>query len=68
MGMVAGGVLSTFIPAHADFSWPVPPDWSLEDAATVPATYSIVIYALLLVSTRLLCFGTSTYRSFRSGV
>lgn len=51
MGILPCKALATSIPIQAetkDFMWPVPDDWTLEDAATVPVVYSTVIYALLI--------------------
>ncbi|KAI1292280.1 Fatty acid synthase [Halotydeus destructor] len=31
-----------------DFIWPVPSNWSLEEAATVPVVYATALYALIL--------------------
>ena len=33
---------------EVDFTWPVPDDWSLEDAATVPVVYATAYYALII--------------------
>lgn len=35
--------MSSKSPYDSLFSWPVPSTWSLEDAATVPLTYTLVI-------------------------
>ncbi|EFA05204.2 fatty acid synthase [Tribolium castaneum] len=57
MGMVSNGALSTLIDPVPHLTWMVPPEWSLEEAATVPVVYSTVIYGLLMRSS--LSAGTS---------
>ncbi|KAF5295889.1 hypothetical protein FQR65_LT10377 [Abscondita terminalis] len=47
MGITSTNAFSNFISADKAITCPVPKDWSLEDAATVPATYLTVLYALL---------------------
>jgi len=42
IGLVSGGALATSVLAHKDLIWPVPDEWSLEEACTVPRTYSLV--------------------------
>lgn len=41
-GLVYGGALATSVLAHKDLIWPVPDEWSMEEASTVPRTYSLV--------------------------
>lgn len=50
MGISSGGALSTIVDANKDVLVPVPAEWSLEDAATVPMAYATVLYALIVVS------------------
>jgi len=42
LGLVPGGALATSVLAHKDLVWPLPEDWTLEEACTVPRTYSLV--------------------------
>lgn len=42
IGLVPGGALATSVLAHKDLVWQVPESWSLEEACTVPRTYSLV--------------------------
>ncbi len=49
MGMLAAkGLATTLIMEHQNFLWPVPPHWSMEEAATVPVAYATAYYALLI--------------------
>nr|XP_050029751.1 fatty acid synthase-like [Dermacentor andersoni] len=48
MGLVPRNALATAVAADPDLLWEVPDSWTLEDAATVPAVYSTVYYALLM--------------------
>ena len=50
MGITPYKGLSTKVEVNEDedFLWPVPSDWSLEDAATVPVVYATAYYALLI--------------------
>lgn len=48
--MIAGGALSTIITADKSFLIPVPKNWTLEDAATIPVVYGTVLYALRYVN------------------
>ncbi|XP_074599359.1 fatty acid synthase-like [Brevipalpus obovatus] len=49
MGMISSGAMATQVSlGPEDFVWAVPEDWSLEDAATVPAVYGTVIYAVIM--------------------
>lgn len=50
MGLVLGGALSTRLKADEDLLLPVPNEWSLEEAATVPVVYLTVLYALIEVN------------------
>jgi fatty acid synthase len=47
MGAVEGRGLATHVAADSSFMWPVPLDWSLEEAATVPIAYSTVSHSFL---------------------
>lgn len=42
IGLVSGGALATSVLANRDLVWPIPDEWSLEEACTVPRTYSLV--------------------------
>lgn len=42
IGLVPGGALATSVMAHKDLIWEIPDEWSLEEACTVPRTYSLV--------------------------
>ncbi|XP_071447989.1 fatty acid synthase-like [Hetaerina americana] len=48
MGMVPSGALATAVKADKYLMWNVPPEWTLEEAATVPVVYSTAYYALVL--------------------
>ncbi|KAK4878689.1 hypothetical protein RN001_011195 [Aquatica leii] len=48
MGCIEHGALSNLVTTNNNLIWKVPDSWSLEDAATVPITYSTVIYALII--------------------
>lgn len=48
IGLVPGGALATSVLAHKDLVWQVPESWSLEEACTVPRTYSLAYYALVV--------------------
>lgn len=51
MGILAGGgAISTLVKPDEDLLLPVPNEWSLEEAATVPFAYSTALYALVKVS------------------
>lgn len=50
MGLCEDGIPSTFLTVNKRNIIPVPKSWSLEDAATVPFSYAIVLYALFNVS------------------
>lgn len=41
MGISASGTLSNFTSPDVDYTWTIPENWSLEDAATVPLAYTI---------------------------
>ncbi|KAI5631499.1 acyl transferase domain-containing protein [Phthorimaea operculella] len=53
MGIVRNGSASTTVNAVPGLTWPVPAQWSLEDAATVPLAYAQAFYCLG-IKTRLL--------------
>lgn len=48
MGFCTDEAPSTLIAANKNSTIPVPKDWSLEDAATVPIAYGIVLYAMVV--------------------
>lgn len=50
MGMVSAGAHANLCLVPGGFLFPVPDEWTLEDAATVPVVYITVLYALLSVS------------------
>lgn len=45
MGLCKSGSLATSIVADKYLTAPIPNEWSLEDAATVPAAYTSILYA-----------------------
>lgn len=47
MGLVKRGSACTTVRAHPKLLWPVPQNWSLEDAATVPLAYAQAFYCLV---------------------
>lgn len=49
MGFNTGGALATLIAIEKYSAIPIPDDWSLEDAATVPIVYGTVLYAFAVV-------------------
>lgn len=49
MGVLLGGALSTQVKPDEDLCLPIPDEWSLEDAATVPIAYLTALYALVKV-------------------
>lgn len=53
MGIVVGGALSNLVRADKYLTFPVPQNWSLEDAATVPVVYLTVVYALNVIITKI---------------
>ena len=48
MGLVPGGALATKMMTFPSLSWPVPANWSLEQAVTMPAAYVLVRYVKLV--------------------
>lgn len=49
MGMVpAKGLATTLVMENSKFLWPIPTQWTMEEAATVPVAYATAYYALLL--------------------
>lgn len=50
MGMVIRGGLATHVEVDDAFTWKVPDDWSLEEAATIPVVYCTVYVSLLFVA------------------
>lgn len=53
MGIVVGGALSNLVRADKYLTFPVPQNWTLEDAATVPVVYLTVVYALNVATTKI---------------
>lgn len=47
MGLVPSGAASSRVLAIPELLWPVPEHWTLEDAATVPLAYALIIYILV---------------------
>lgn len=47
MGILPGGAMSSSVEADSDLIWPVPDNWNLEDAATVPLPYVHAYYCLV---------------------
>lgn len=50
MGVLSGGSLANRVIPDEDLTLPVPDEWSLEQAATVPVVYLTVLYALIEVN------------------
>ncbi|XP_051160074.1 fatty acid synthase-like [Leptopilina boulardi] len=48
MGIAANGAFSNYITADTDYTWKIPDNWSLEDAATVPLAYAVAYLALVI--------------------
>ena len=48
MGLVPARGLATTVSADPEFLWPVPPAWTLEEAASVPVVYATAYYALVV--------------------
>ena len=46
MGISSSGTLSNFTSTDTDYTWSIPENWTLEDAATVPLTYTVAYMAL----------------------
>ena len=46
MGFTESRAMSNLVSPNKLSVWPIPDEWSLEDAATIPATYFTVFYAL----------------------
>lgn len=51
MGFGRRGGISTLLAVEKKSLVPVPEQWSLEDAATVPVVYGTVLYSFITVST-----------------
>ncbi|KAK5640304.1 hypothetical protein RI129_011115 [Pyrocoelia pectoralis] len=49
MGILKEAALGSLIASDNDLSWKIPDKWSLEEGATVPATYCTVLFALIIV-------------------
>ncbi|CAG9857586.1 unnamed protein product [Phyllotreta striolata] len=47
MGLKMGG-LSNMVAADVHFTFPVPDDWTLKEAASVPSVYSTVVFAVFM--------------------
>ncbi|VVC46315.1 Hypothetical protein CINCED_3A018656 [Cinara cedri] len=48
IGLVPGGALATSVLVNKDLVWQIPDKWTLEQACTVPRTYSLAYYALVV--------------------
>ena len=49
MGMIPSKALATTcIVDDPDFLWPIPEDWSMEEASTVPCVYATAYYSLII--------------------
>ena len=49
MGMVAAkGLATTIVVDDPEFLWPIPDQWTMEEASTVPVVYSTAYYALVV--------------------
>ncbi|XP_077979410.1 fatty acid synthase-like [Glandiceps talaboti] len=48
MGLLPAKGLATTVDVDKQFTWPVPDNWSMEDAASVPVVYATVYYALVV--------------------
>ena len=42
------GLATTAVVSDPDFLWPIPDNWNMEDASTVPVVYSTAYYALVV--------------------
>ncbi|GBP45810.1 Fatty acid synthase [Eumeta japonica] len=49
MCMVANSGMANLVMTEKDLVWPVPDEWTFEEAATIPVTYGTVYYAMVLV-------------------
>ncbi|XP_043469511.1 fatty acid synthase-like [Leptopilina heterotoma] len=47
MGIVENAAFSNYIESNINFTWKLPENWSLEDAATVPLAYATAYLALI---------------------
>jgi len=49
MGIVPSkGLATTVVVSDPEFMWPIPDNWTMEDASTVPVVYSTAYYALVV--------------------
>ncbi|XP_051172618.1 fatty acid synthase-like [Leptopilina boulardi] len=48
MGITQSGAFSKFTSSVADYTWKIPSNWSLEDAATVPLAYTIAYLSIVI--------------------
>ena len=48
MGYTFGKAIATSVNTSPLFVWPVPQNWSLEEASTIPIVYSTVYYSLYI--------------------
>jgi NADPH:quinone reductase-like Zn-dependent oxidoreductase len=47
MGMVFSGGMANIVNADEYLMWPIPDEWTLEEAVTIPVTYGTVYYSLV---------------------
>jgi fatty acid synthase len=49
MGMIPSKALATtLVVDENDFLWPIPSNWSMEEASTIPVAYATAYYALII--------------------
>ena len=48
MGILPAQALATSVVCNTEYTWEVPENWSLKDAATVPVVYATAYYALVM--------------------
>ncbi|WAR25074.1 LOW QUALITY PROTEIN: FAS-like protein, partial [Mya arenaria] len=48
MGLLPAKGLATTVSVHKTFLWPVPDNWMLQEAATIPVVYTTAYYALVV--------------------
>lgn len=44
MGLLEFGSMSIDVKTDPEYTWEIPDDWSLQDAATIPLNYAMVYY------------------------
>lgn len=48
MGILPAQALATSVVCNTEYTWKVPENWSLQEAATVPVVYATAYYALVM--------------------